>query len=154
LRSLGSGLVITLMVTGLAGAARNGTVTVKVSGIEPARGGTIVALLQNRDQFLDPTAWVARDTARASSAELTLTFPDVRPGDYAITLVHDTNGNGAMDYANDGSPLEGYAIPGVGPLDHMPSFDEVKVTVPDGGVTLDATMTYWYSTTPDAANQR
>ena len=66
----------------------------------------------------------------------------------------NTNGNGAMDYAADGSPLEGYAIPGVGALDHLPSFDEVKVTVPSTGATLEATMVYWYAAGQAPASAR
>jgi len=124
-----------------AGSAWAGDVTVTVSGVQPNRGGKVYAALQTRDQFMQHAA------ARGASADptgptLTFKLADVPPGDYAISILHDTNGNRQMDTAPSGIPLEGWAIPGGEHLNHTPTFDEVKVTIPASGASYSATMVY------------
>ena len=46
----------------------------------------------------------------AHEGQLTLTFDDVKPGHYAIALLHDENGNGKADRALGMMPREGFGF--------------------------------------------
>ena len=124
--------------------------TVNLTGIQASRGGKIYAALQTREQFMQPasTRGASLDPKAASA---TIKFSDVPPGEYAIGILHDTNGNRQMDTAANGIPLEGWAIPGGAALDHKPSFDEVKMTVPASGAAVSASMVYMDGKIPGQA---
>ena len=74
----------------------------------------------------DPAA-IKRTVPAAS--HVTFVLRDVPPGDYAIALFHDENGNGRLDKFGP-VPIEGFGFSGnpklrVGP----PSFAQARVTV-------------------------
>ena len=57
-------------------------------------------------------------------------FDNVEPGEYALTVLHDENGNGKLDTNLLGMPKEGYGVSNnafrrFGP----PRFREAKITV-------------------------
>jgi uncharacterized protein (DUF2141 family) len=67
-----------------------------------------------------------------------LTFRNVAPGDYALMVMHDLNGNDRFDFGTDGWAFSNSSLPMMGP----PVFDERKFTVANAPVTLTETMTY------------
>lgn len=73
---------------------------------------------------------IANKTVDAVKGAVTLTFEDIKPGTYAIMLLHDSNNNKRMDFEANGMPKESYATTGeltFGP----PSFDNSKFEVKD-----------------------
>jgi uncharacterized protein (DUF2141 family) len=135
-----------------AGAAQAGEVTVKVTGVQPARGGAVYAVLQTREQFMQRAAVAgAMTTPNGPVAEFRL--PNVAPGEYALSVLHDANGNRQMDTAPNGIPLEGWAMPHAEGLNHRPGFDEVKVAVPATGASLSAAMVYMDGRIPGQAGR-
>lgn len=132
-----------------AGAASAGDVVVQATGVQ-ARGGTLYAALQSRDQFMQTTftRGVVRETPAAGTVELV--FRDVPAGDYAITLLHDENANRRMDM-NGMFPREGYAMVRGEELQTQPTFDLVKVTAPAEGARFTAAMTYYDGRMPERA---
>jgi uncharacterized protein (DUF2141 family) len=79
----------------------------------------------------DPTAYHA--TIKANG-RLELQFADIAPGDYALAILHDENGNGKVDTNFIGIPKEGVGFSNnatgkMGP----PSFDAVRFHVGSGG---------------------
>lgn len=146
---VGAAAILTL---GAAGAAQAGNVTVAASGVQ-ARSGTLYAALQSRDQFMQPQVvrGTRRDNPTAGTVELV--FEDVPPGDYAITILHDQNGNRRMDM-NGIMPMEGYALVRGEALREQPTFDAVKITVPAAGARFTATMAYYDGRMPGEAARR
>ena len=132
-------LLTSLAVLALtAGAASAGTVTVTLTGVE-AKPGRILASLSTRGQFMsDRPAHQA--TAEAVAGGVTLTFANVAPGDYALSVMHDLNGNGRFDFGTDGWAFSNSARPMTGP----PAFDEHKFTVTDAPVSLTETLRYGF----------
>lgn len=117
--------------------------TLKLNGVRSDKG-MIMALLLRADTAAGPAKPVGGARQAASQSGVTLSFPDLAPGDYAVMLFHDENGNGQMDQNAFGMPVEGYgfsnnAKASFGP----PKFGEMKVTVgADGRVETVATMSY------------
>lgn len=73
---------------------------------------------------------------------LRLTIQNVEPGDYALSVLHDADGDGQMKRAADGRPEEGWAMSRGEALRALPTFDQVKITVPETGATIRAAMSY------------
>ena len=116
-------------------------VTVTLTGVE-ARGGQVSGVLNTEATFMrgaDYTATAAGDAA----GTVTLTFHDVAPGDYALMVMHDANGNGSFDMSPSGMPDEGFAFSNKGrPLMGMPTFRGLKFTVTAEGAALTEPMFY------------
>jgi len=73
---------------------------------------------------------IANKTVDAVKGAVTLTFENIKPGTYAIMLLHDSNNNKRMDFEANGMPKESYATTGeltFGP----PSFGNSKFEVKD-----------------------
>ena len=119
-----------------AGAAAAETVTITLTGVQ-ARSGPIKASLNTREQFLR-AAPAYEAVAEPAAGGVTLTFRDVAPGDYALMVMHDLNGNDRFDYGADGWAFSNSSLPMMGP----PVFDERKFTVSNAPVTLTETMQY------------
>jgi len=119
-----------------AGSAAAETVTITLTGVQ-ARPGPIKASLNTRDQFLR-AAPAYEAVAEPAAGGVTLTFRDVAPGDYALMVMHDLNGNDRFDYGTDGWAFSNSALPMMGP----PVFDERKFTVANAPVTLTETLHY------------
>ena len=61
----------------------------------------------------------------------------VEPGDYAIAVYHDENGNGKMDKRIFGIPKEPYGFSNdVKPVMSAPKFSECQFTVGEGGKAI------------------
>jgi uncharacterized protein (DUF2141 family) len=118
------------------------TLTLTIEGVRSPRGKIMAALLK-----ADATAGVARRVDAAMTAPVTgnttIRFEGLAPGDYAIQLFHDENGNGEMDSNLFGIPSEGYAFSNrargsFGP----PKFEQMKFTVTAEPAATAAVMNY------------
>jgi uncharacterized protein (DUF2141 family) len=68
------------------------------------------------------------------SGTVTATFSDLAPGTYAVSTLHDENGNGKMDTNVFGIPREGWAVSNnVVTHTHAPSFEQASFEIPVGG---------------------
>lgn len=124
-----------------AGSAAAGEVTVTLTGVQ-ARGGSMLVSLQSRDQFMQRamTAGTVRENPQAGT--LTLTLPNVPEGEYALSALHDADGNWTMTM--DGQrPAEGWAMSRVsGELNRRPAFEDARVRVTADGAAITAAMVY------------
>jgi uncharacterized protein (DUF2141 family) len=124
----------TLAAIALAGAgcsAMANEVTIEVTNIAEARGNILVAAYDKADGWLKRTPLMTAAPAKAGS--MTLRFPRLPDGDYAISVVHDLNANNRLDMNAIGIPTEPYgfsndAVGNFGP----PTFDAARVKVGPG----------------------
>lgn len=128
---------LALLATGMANAA---TVTVDLTGVQ-ARGGTVYAALQGKADFMAKGGYAVKTDGTASGT-VRLTFTDVAPGDYALSVLHDADGNRQMGLSAQGIPTEGWAMSRGETLRGKPTFDMVKLAVPADGLTTTARMVY------------
>ena len=84
-----------------------------------------------------------RAVVRANGT-LRLHFDNVRPGTYAIALLHDENENGKSDRALTMIPKEGYGFSRDAPVRMgPPEFDEAAFRVGSAPVHQTIRMRYW-----------
>ncbi|OAV44049.1 DUF2141 domain-containing protein [Lewinella sp. 4G2] len=117
------------------------SVTVSTSGIDATGKGKMVALLFSSAEGFpreQDKAAFRLETAEFQD-EVTFTFPQVPPGEYAIILFQDLNANGAMDTNFIGYPREPLGLAGMTAMGR-PSFSKVKVEVGHKPVTVDIKM--------------
>jgi uncharacterized protein (DUF2141 family) len=76
-----------------------------------------------------------------ASGAVRVTFRNVAPGDYALMVLHDEDGDGQMKM-NGYMPAEGWAMINGDSLRATPTFDQVKFTVATSGADLSVPMSY------------
>lgn len=119
----------------LAGGARAADLSLDLTGVAPGKGEVMVALYDSADHFLHKP--LRRVAVPASDAALRVKLADLAPGEYAVSLYQDVNGNKKMDTHMFGIPAEPYGFSNnaegsFGP----PKFDAAKVALPADGRTI------------------
>ncbi len=99
-------LAVTL---GVAGQAASGTLTIVIEGIRDASGAVQVQVLAGPAQFEGEGA-AAQFRETAVEGSLTLAADGLPPGEYAIRVMHDRNGNDELDVNFVGLPIEPYGF--------------------------------------------
>jgi uncharacterized protein (DUF2141 family) len=101
---------------------------VTIRKIKEGKGTIRVGLFTNEKDFLN-RATVGK-VVKAKEGEVKVTFENLQPGDYAISVIHDENENGELDSNLVGLPKEGFAFGNnamgmFGP----PSFEKAKIVI-------------------------
>jgi len=123
-----------------------GTLTVHVSGARNTKGKIGVTLFQEAQGFPDDTSKGLRQQAvdidpNAMSAEVI--FKDLPQGAFAVSVLHDENGNGKMDKNFVGIPKEGYgASNNPKKKRRAPTFEEAKFSLNSAEQTIEITLIY------------
>ena len=81
------------------------TVTVPVQSTE----GTVLFGLYDETTFMKSMPLQGLES-KIVDGKATVTFTDVAPGIYGITVLHDKNNNKNMDFDANGMPLESYGV--------------------------------------------
>ncbi|WP_347302539.1 DUF2141 domain-containing protein [Croceibacterium sp. TMG7-5b_MA50] len=115
-------------------AGRGVTVRVAVTALRNHDGVVMACMTTNEGLFPrcrgDTASYRANVPAGSAPETVTITFTDVRPGTYAIALLHDENGNGKADRAISMIPREGYGFSNDAPVRMgPPKFDAAAFTV-------------------------
>jgi uncharacterized protein (DUF2141 family) len=77
----------------------------------PAAGGRVYAALFNRaEDFLKSDKAVAATFVDAAGPTASVSFAGLAPGEYAVSVYHDENGNGRLDTNLVGRPIEAYGF--------------------------------------------
>ena len=128
----------------LAGADSGTDVSVEVTGLRSTEGVVRACMTSHPDRFprcrgdADAYALVV-----PAARTLTLEFAGVRPGRYAIALLHDENGNGKADRALSLMPRDGYGFSRDAPVRMgPPSFERAAFEVGAAHVRQAIRMRY------------
>jgi uncharacterized protein (DUF2141 family) len=103
------------------------TITVIIENVLSDKG-TVLGSLHTKETFMKGGGG-AGDAKAARAGEIELTFNNVRPGSYALMLMHDENDNKQMDMDANGMPLESYATSGDNMRMGPPNFEAAKFDV-------------------------
>ncbi len=98
-------------------------------------GGEILAALHTEETFMQSNGIADAMTAGKKGA-ISFTFKDVKPGSYAVMVMHDLNSNKNMDFNSDGMPLESYGMSGSELQMGPPTFEAAKFDVSDKDLEL------------------
>ncbi len=105
---------------------------VEVQNVRVQKGVVYVALFRSGNNFPQGKPMEGRKLDIGGNSVHT-TF-SVEPGDYAIAVYHDENGNGKMDKRMFGIPKEPYGFSNnYRPTMSAPKFGDCKFSVGDGG---------------------
>lgn len=112
--------------------------TVRIDGVAPLGGTLRVGLFDSAEAFA-----ARRDGVRASrnlaagGERATVTFTDLPPGRYAVTVHHDADDDRELDRLFALVPMEGVALSNNPSLLRVPAFDAIAVGVDDdAAITL------------------
>lgn len=138
---LAAGIGLAGALSGAAPAASD--VSATVTGLRSTRGQVLACLTTRPDAFpdcaKDPEAHTLTVPAGAS---ITLDFGPVHPGRYAVSLVHDENGNGKLD-TRLMIPREGFGFSRDAPVRMgPPRFERAAFAVEREAVQLEIRMRY------------
>jgi uncharacterized protein (DUF2141 family) len=87
-----------------------GTLKVRIAGLKNDRGRVAVALFSSAVGFPRSERAFRGQLAGIQGGRASVTFPSLRPGTYALAVLHDENQNNEMDFNFLGMPLEGYGF--------------------------------------------
>ncbi|MDC8003526.1 DUF2141 domain-containing protein [Aureisphaera galaxeae] len=116
----------------------NGT-SITVNVPVPSTGGKVIFGLYDEDTFMKaaPLQGLESDIV---DGKATITFTNVVPGIYAITLFHDKNDNKQMDFEPNGMPKEMYGVSNNVMNFGPPQWSDAKFEVADAPLTLEIRM--------------
>jgi uncharacterized protein (DUF2141 family) len=127
-----------LALLGAAPAAAAGEVSVEVRSVDSDLGQVLVALYDSEATWLrKPLRGLRFEPKRGVVAG---TFGDLPAGDYAVSVVHDLNGNGRMDSNALGIPVEPFAFSNNATGSFGPAkFAQARLTIgaSGGAIVLD-----------------
>lgn len=100
-----NGLLLAAVAAALAASpAAAQTLAVEVEAVRSSRGQLFVSLVDSAQQR------VSRQIVAAATGTIRVEFTGLKPGDYAVRIFHDENGDGLFDKNMLGLPVEGYAF--------------------------------------------
>jgi len=117
------------MAASLAAAAPAPSLEVAVDGLRSQRGNLLICLTRDRRHFPDCSGDPQARKLTVAAAAHAARFDDLPAGAYALSLIHDENGNGKLD-TRLGIPREGVGFSRnprlmFGP----PGFDAVRMEI-------------------------
>lgn len=126
-----------LLLVGMNAHAQS-VLRVEVSGLNDVSGELHISVYDNEDAWLgdDKAAALAVDIDSARQGELVIAELSLAPGDYAVSIFYDKNGNGKLDTNFIGIPKEPVALsnnakPSFGP----PKYEDALFTLTEAGLT-------------------
>jgi len=138
-------LTLTLAISALFANAQTETnvttdgTTITVTVPVPSNDGTIIAGLYDENTFLK-AAPLQGVESKIEDGKATLTFTNVAPGTYGITLFHDKNGNKNMDFEPNGMPKEMFGVSNNIMSYGPPQWSDAKFEVASEPISMDIRM--------------
>jgi uncharacterized protein (DUF2141 family) len=94
-----------------AGETPSGTIAVKVTGLRSDDGQVLAYLFDQKKGFpTKPAKAVAKRKAGIEEGRAFVSFKDVVHGTYAVSVIHDEDGDGKIDTYILGIPKEGVGV--------------------------------------------
>jgi uncharacterized protein (DUF2141 family) len=115
---------------------------VEVHGARPIRGEVAVTVYpNNRKRFLAPGGKLARQRVRTEAVSTACFW--LPPGQYAVAVYHDANGNDDFDRTLVGMPAEGFGFSNDAPTRvGLPPLDAVRFRLDAGDPPLRIQLRY------------
>ena len=111
------------------------TLDTEIRAMVSSSGEISAGVFTREEEFPRPP--VDRLSVTPSTRTLLLTFPGLEPGDYAVGVYQDLNGNGRLDATVARNPTEPWGISNnPRPKDRPPTWDEAKFRLPPEGAKI------------------
>jgi uncharacterized protein (DUF2141 family) len=130
-------LVSGLCLSGLLHAAE---LQVRVETVDASGGQLLLAVFANEEAWKEHRLPVAQAHIAAQPGAQEQRF-DLPPGRYAVSVIHDSNGNSTLDTNFIGIPTEQYGYSNNPPLRmRMATFEECAFNLPAEGLRQQVTL--------------
>jgi uncharacterized protein (DUF2141 family) len=133
------------LTAGVGSAQQAGSVSVKIDGFKGTEGVALVTLYDNPESWLKVPKALQVVRVKITGPSLVVDLKGVKPGTYAVSVVHDENKNNELDmrWLPYPKPKEGAGASRdpetkVGP----PKWEGAKFDVGPGGASVNVTMKY------------
>jgi uncharacterized protein (DUF2141 family) len=111
------------------------SLTVEIHNVRVMQGAVYIALFRPGKEFPEGKPLEGKKI-EATNERVHITL-SVEPGDYAIAVYHDENGNGKMDTRMFGIPKEPYGFSNnFRPKMSVPKFSDCEFSVHEAGKTI------------------
>lgn len=118
-----------------ASAPQKTSLKVEIHNVQTHAGSVYIALFKPGKEFPEGKP-VEGKSVKATGDNVQATF-SVEPGDYALAIFHDENGNGKMDKKMFGIPKEPYGFSNnFRPKMSAPKFSDCQFSVGESGKTV------------------
>jgi uncharacterized protein (DUF2141 family) len=130
------------------GSARGGgtkpMLEIAISGFRNDVGNAGVSIFASAKGFPDnPALALKRQMVAIKGRHASVLVPDLPPGQYAVSVLHDENGNQKMDKNFLGIPKEGWGVSNnVRPSMSAPKFADAAFQLPADGLKLHIQIGY------------
>jgi uncharacterized protein (DUF2141 family) len=139
-------VLVTALAPARAQTQDTSTLTVRITGARNTKGQIGVTLFQDAQGFPDDTSKALRQQSvdiDPSTMSAQVTFKDLPQGTFAVSVLHDENGNGKMDKNFMGMPKEGYgASKNPKKQRRAPTFEGAKFSLNAAQQTIDIKLIY------------
>lgn len=115
-----------------------GTVNLELAGLAKADGSVFIAVFDSSKTWLSENTFAGREVVIADALEgdLVLVQLQLPPGEYALSIFYDRNGNGEMDTNFIGIPKEPIAMSNNAKMKFgPPKYDDAVFTLSDQPLT-------------------
>ena len=137
-----AGIVLPLLAA--ATSPPSGEVVVELSGLRSSQGQVLVCLTASPRSFPDCSKDANSRRVAIAADRATVRLSAVPPGTYAVSVLHDENGNGRADKALL-VPREGFGFSRDAPVRFgPPKFAQAAFVVTDRTVSIPITMRYLF----------
>ncbi len=124
---------ITVLSTAAHYASAAGVLNIDIQDLRKASGQLMIQLVDSQDAYDAKAKPVARKSIEVSAlGDLQTQFTDLKPGSYAVMIIHDENSNGKLDSNSLGIPQEGYGFSNNPNVMRKPTFEETRFEIKDG----------------------
>ena len=137
-------MVLFLSLSSFAHAETDTGLALSVKNLRNTNGYLLVAIFDDARAFPDhPEGAVQTIREKVTARSMRVKFNDLAPGTYAVSLVHDENGNGKLDTGSFGRPIEGFGFsknPAI--RFSAPTFEETKFEINRGSNSIEILPNY------------
>lgn len=151
-RAQARGLLITAfaLVTGAFGLvhpawAQSATLNVKIEGLKGTEGVALVVLYDSAESWLKVPKAAQLVRAKITGGSIAVELKGVKPGTYAVSVIHDENKNDELDmrWLPYPKPKEGSGASGdVDTSKVAPKWEAAKFDLPAEGKTINVSVKY------------
>jgi len=130
-------LTFALVLTSLFSFSQDSgvTLTLTIDNVINDKGNVKMAL-HTVDTFMKGKG-LENGQSEIKDGKVTITFENVKPGDYAVIAFHDENENNKMDFRDNGMPLESYGMSNNVMSFGPPQYEDAKFTIADKDLELN-----------------
>jgi uncharacterized protein (DUF2141 family) len=101
-------LLIVISLTAITVAAGQARLEIIVQNVKEHKGTIRVGLFNSENDFLKKA--VSGKIVKADADKITVVFENLKPGEYAVSVIHDENENAELDKNSFGIPKEGFCF--------------------------------------------